>query len=110
MTRRDNLERHVSKLHADDLWVAAASGNEAAMSMHLDVGADIESKDSNGRTLLSLAAMKGRRSVVTLLIKAGANIESQDNEGWTPLSLAVANGHEAVTELLLNLKLWNMDP
>ncbi|EHK42208.1 hypothetical protein TRIATDRAFT_302393 [Trichoderma atroviride IMI 206040] len=63
--------------------------------------ADINSKDTYGRTPLLFAARKGHEAVVELLLTTGqANINSKDVFGLTPLSSAAENGHEAVVNLL----------
>jgi ankyrin repeat protein len=58
----------------------------------LKKGADVESKDSRGRTPLSWAAEKGHEEVMELLLEKGADVESKDTEyGQTPLSWAAEN-------------------
>jgi hypothetical protein len=63
----------------------------------LGKGAELESKDEDGRTPPSVAAEK-RHEVVVL--EKGAEMETKGNDGCT-LSWAVGNGHEAVVKLLL---------
>jgi ankyrin repeat protein len=73
-------------------------------------GVDPDSKDNNGRTLLSWATTRYWNNVVVelLLVKEGVNPDSKDNDGPTPLSWAAGKWHgvlrgvEAVlVELLL---------
>ena len=65
-------------------------------------GVDLDSKDKDGRTPLSLAARIGHEAVVKLLLaKDGVDPDSEDICGRTPLSYTAGNGHEAVVELLL---------
>ena len=66
----------------------------------VEKGADVGSKDKDGRTPLSWAAENGHEAVVKLLVEKGANVDSKDNSGRTPLSLAAKKGHEAVVQLL----------
>lgn len=53
--------------------------------MLVDKGAEIETKDNDGRTPLSLAAADCNESVVRILLDRGANPNSEDNDGRTPL-------------------------
>jgi ankyrin repeat protein len=48
-------------------------------------GAEIETKDIDGRTPLSLAAADCNESVVRILLDRGANPNSEDNDGRAPL-------------------------
>jgi hypothetical protein len=58
------------------------NGHEAIVQLLLEKGAELESKDSGGRTPLSWAARKGHEAVVRLLLK---KLESKDKRGWTSL-------------------------
>ncbi|KAI9856131.1 MAG: hypothetical protein M1813_009249 [Trichoglossum hirsutum] len=62
---------------------------------------DIEARDIDGTTLLSLVIRKGNEAIVKLLLEKGAMLESKDQAGRTPLWWAAANGHEAIVKLLL---------
>jgi len=66
--------------------------------------ADVESKDSVGRTPLAYAAGNGHEAVVKQLLEAKADVKSKDSVGRTPLSYAAENGHEAVVKQLLEAK------
>jgi ankyrin repeat protein len=68
----------------------------------LEKGVELESKNYEGRTPLSMAAAFGREAVVKLLVEKGAELESRDSKyGQTPLSWAAERGHEAVVKLLV---------
>jgi ankyrin repeat protein len=69
---------------AASTWTAE-NGSEAVVNILLEKGANIESKNTNGRTPLSRASEHGCEAV-KLLLEKGANLESQDNDGRTPLS------------------------
>ncbi|KAH8803357.1 hypothetical protein F5884DRAFT_847191 [Xylogone sp. PMI_703] len=84
-----------------NIGLSSYFGHEALVKVLLKRGADIESKDFDGKTPLLRAAIEGDKTVVELLLKNGANIESKDSSGKTPLSWAVTWGYETIVELLL---------
>jgi ankyrin repeat protein len=97
----------------------------------LDKGINVNSKDEDGRTALSLATENGHEAMVKLLLEKGAGLDSDsqavlwwaaryghdkvmkllldkgaktdstDDCGQTPLSAAAQKGHEEVVRLLL---------
>ncbi|KAL5331136.1 hypothetical protein ACEPPN_000665 [Leptodophora sp. 'Broadleaf-Isolate-01'] len=84
------------------LHIAAYFGILAVVRLLLEQGAELEAKDSFGRTPLSRAAENGHEAVVRLLLEQGAELEAKDSRfKLTPLSRAAGNGHEAVVRLLL---------
>lgn len=58
---------------------AAFRGNEEIVTMLLDKGADIDIRDSEGRTPLLTAIINQRSAVVKLLLDHGANTEVEDH-------------------------------
>ena len=65
-----------------------------------DIAAD--SRDSYGRTPLSLAAEHGQEAVVKFLVERNdVNANLKDKQGRTPLSWAAGGGHAAVVKLLV---------
>ena len=80
----------------------AISENQTPISeLLLDAGADINVRDTEGRTPLLLAIEKGRQSMSERLIEMGANLELTGEEGCTALILAVREGHKTLTERLI---------
>ena len=63
-------------------------------------GAEVDSKDNEGRSPLSWA-VEGDIAMVQFLIEQGAKADSKDNEGRTPLSWAAGRGEEAMVQLLI---------
>lgn len=63
--------------------------------------ADINSRNQNGDTALSIAAYDGQKDVVGQLIAKGADVNTRNNYGATPLHLAINTGHTDVVELLV---------
>ncbi len=69
------------------LHEAVYRGNEVMINFLLDNGADIESKDNNGRTPLmtAVSVYNGNRRVIVLLLSRGADINSKNNDGMSAL-------------------------
>ncbi|MFM2322020.1 MAG: hypothetical protein RLZZ225_173 [Pseudomonadota bacterium] len=65
-------------------------------------GAKLDSRDSNGNTLLHTAAWDGSLDVAIFLINEGVDLEAKNDYGHTPLHAAVQNGHFKIVEQLVN--------
>lgn len=70
------------------LKLAAISGVETAIKLHIRRGDDLDARDSSGATPLILAAAKRRKGVVRLLLDAGANPMHADESGMDALAHA----------------------
>ena len=69
----------------------------------IDAGADVHTKDDNGRSPLHSACNSGALDVVKILVRAGAGVRATDNEGHTCLTLAVCSGHTDTVRYLVGL-------
>ncbi len=101
-----NITRPYSREHrlkgASLLQVASYFGLLSLLKELLEIGVDLEAKDSNyARTPLSFAAKNGHEAIIKLLLEKGVDVEAEDVGGRTPLSRAVENGNKAVVKLLL---------
>ncbi|KAM7213903.1 Ankyrin repeat-containing domain protein [Rhypophila decipiens] len=98
--RQDNLARHTKRQHKDQLFVAAANGDETTVKHLLESGANVDQTSTRNETSLRLASQAGHASVVRLLLYYGANVESTDSRGLTSLHHAMINKHETIANLL----------
>jgi ankyrin repeat protein len=59
-----------------------------AVSLCLELGADVNAANSMGLTALLGAVNRGRNDIIELLVKHGARLDIKDKEGRTPLRWA----------------------
>ena len=60
------------------LFDAVKKGDIEAVRKHLDAGADVNTKDEDGYTLLTVAAAYGSKEIVELLIFNGVDVNASD--------------------------------
>lgn len=68
----------------------------------ISVGAEINGKDSNGKTPLINAIIGNNIEIMRLLMKSGASVTSVDEYGKTPLIHAIINNNIEAMRILLN--------
>jgi len=83
------------------LFGAAKEGDLDAVKSLIEKGADINAKDSDGRTPLMYASSYGYTEIVKLLIEKGAYVDAKDPKGWTSLMYAVFDGNTETVKLLI---------
>jgi len=67
----------------------------------VEAGVELETRDAEGRTALTVAARRGLRESVASLVRAGADTAARDEKRWTPLLHAADRGHSEVVRTLL---------
>ena len=87
------------------LLESSQSGNNEAVQFLLDLGVNVNSRNSEGKTALMLACEAGHEEVVQTLVPAEANVNLQDSAGETALMLASENIGIIRCLLLANAKL-----
>lgn len=93
------VDRPVRKLNPL-LKLAAISGVETAIKLHIRRGDDLDARDGAGATPLMLAAGKKRSGAVHLLLDAGADPTLADESGMDALAHAVKGGCPETVALL----------
>lgn len=100
----EEANKKVSKIRPDrrqDYLLGAVETGDYYLAVELlALGADPNTTDRKGRSVLMLAAHYNRFPIVQELLKAGAIRESQDRDGRTALSYAVQRNNISIAELL----------
>jgi len=107
LTKGAKVDVTLNSLGWTPLCTTVTKAQDKANSDHirllLQLGADVNYRDINGRTPLMLAASMGRVSSVKLLMSNYADHHIIDNFGWSALMFGVYyNHHEVVTFMLDN--------
>jgi hypothetical protein len=64
-------------------------------------GADVNAKESRGRTALIYAAYNGHTDIVKALLAGGVDADVKNKDGLTALMIAAYNGHTDIVKALL---------
>ncbi len=95
--RPRQLQRNPTEL----IHQAVVDGNIDQVQQLLSQGADINSQNRMGWSLLRTAIQNRQQAVVEFLIAKGADVSAKDNSGQTPLLVAVNTGQKNIVELLI---------
>ena len=91
---------------ADDetaLHYAVEAEHTDIAQLLIHVGADIDTKDNEGRSPLHYACIDGALDIVKMLVEAGAGVRATDNNGRTCLLLAAYSGRTETVRYLVGL-------
>lgn len=83
------------------LHKAVEAGHLDIVMLLLSNGADINSKNSNGETVLHVAARTGHQKIVKLLLDKKVALHTKDHNGESPLHSAVDSGKLSIVDILL---------
>lgn len=95
------LNNAFAQQRAKSLDQAIVDGDVEQVKSQLSAGADVNSKNRMGWTLLHTAIRNRRSEIINLLIDKGADVNARDNRGRTPLHFAVETGQKEVVEQLI---------
>ncbi len=94
-SRADNGE---TPLH----WMTTL-GDEIAIYLLLEAGADVNLADNDGNTPLHEAISYHRDNVAKILIEAGADLDSKNKAGMTPFDIAASDNYQPTIELFSSI-------
>ncbi|XP_070409322.1 protein phosphatase 1 regulatory subunit 16A [Nothobranchius furzeri] len=94
-------ERGITQDRIDECRGAKERTMLADIQALIHSGADLNTQDNNGATLLHIASANGYMSVAEMLVDSRVNMELKDSDGWTPLHAAACWGQIQVVELLV---------
>ncbi|XP_048108724.1 CARD- and ANK-domain containing inflammasome adapter protein [Alosa alosa] len=103
--------RHLKK-HTTFLHMSAAQGDSEVADVLLRVGAEVDSKDSGGKTPLFHAVSRGNERTVAMLLQAGAQVDSNvmasafDLNSKSMLRLLLQNTQGKMTSKSMNSALF----
>jgi ankyrin repeat protein len=83
------------------LFAAARTGDAARIRQLVAGGADIDVRDSHGRTPLMVAAFAGNLASAAALMDAGADHGLLENDKYDALTIAAVDGNAAMVKLLI---------
>lgn len=88
--------------HTTDVYSAARSGNKQQVLQFLNLGIDIESKNSQRHSILMIAAYNGHYDLAEMLIQKKADVNSVDAKGNSILMGIVFKGYGPLFDLFAN--------
>ncbi|PGH09649.1 hypothetical protein AJ79_05614 [Helicocarpus griseus UAMH5409] len=83
------------------LLKASMTGYRQIIKLLVEKGANLEARDTEGKTPLMIAVESGEETTVELLLKHGVDLEAKDAIGNTPLLKAMNQSDSYVKNLLL---------
>ena len=86
---------------SEPLFLACSRGYDPIVRLFIDTGADINQRNSCGRTPLISASFNGQRDTVLLLINDGVDIHGCDYDAWTALTYACGKGFKDIVQMLI---------
>lgn len=95
------IRRGLSAQIISSAYRYASESNISAVETLLQAGADVDSKDKNGKTALHKAAERGDSRAVSVLLKFGADMTVEDDKGRNAAHCAVSSYHLDTIKILV---------
>lgn len=98
-----NLSQPVKEImdNGENVIELVKSNNAEGVKLALENGADVNTKDSRGRSLLLLAAVGKKIKIAKILVEYKADVNQQDQQLDSPFLFAGANGQTELVKLFL---------
>jgi hypothetical protein len=80
---------------------SAEKGNLNAVTLFLNCGISVDTRDTRGWTPLIASSFHGHTTIANFLIRKYANVQAQDTGGYRSLHWAALNGRDDVVKLLI---------
>lgn len=88
---------------SDELFLAVRRGEVEKVRALLNQGADVNTPESNGTTVLMTTVIENQKEIAQeILIRNDVNLNAQDDRGMTALMLAAAHNNIELAKILLN--------
>ena len=94
---------HCNSQNVTALHCAAKKGHTKVVRVLIDAGADIDTRNDDGRSPLHCASTSGSLEVVKMLVEAGAGVDVTDDCVRTCLIFAAYYGHTETVRYLVGL-------
>ncbi len=79
----------------DNIYEVVKFGKVKEVKAYLDKGGDVNKKNEDGISLLSLSILGNKDKISEFLINNNADINARDNDGFTPLVQLCGSGKKA---------------
>ncbi|WP_017571647.1 ankyrin repeat domain-containing protein [Nocardiopsis halotolerans] len=79
----------------------AREGRTEELLEFLDHGLPVDTRDTQGNTLVMLAAYHGQETTVRALIDRGADVDLRNDRDQTPVAGALFKGEEGIVAMLV---------
>ena len=94
---------HQESTNCTALHIAVKRKHADVVEVLIDAGADIETKNDEGRSPLHVASISGELTTMKMLVEAGADVRATDAKRVTCLTLATYFGHTDTVRYLVSL-------
>lgn len=102
MTAGKAFNKSAQEALNDKFFIAVTEGNFQRADQYLALGANINARDNNDDTMLTLAARENQTGTILMLILRKANLNAQDGLGNTALMWTVQNRNKQAATALID--------